>query len=267
MRGPRRATPSTPTGATSPCSARARRDGRDPRRARDRCARPDVRRHRPRLGEPRRVALRLRRHHRGDRGRRRGYPESDELGMADLVRPLHPAQWGRLRLRRSGAGTWLGRGRRRPSPACRPVGAPSSIGSPTRWCCAVAEGRFDVVDAGLARAFELLDATSGAQFIGPIHAAAAERELWRHRPREALALAERGIDWLAPTEDWVQTMRLCRVAVWAAARPGRSRHERRATPPGSTTHVPVSPALPRGWTSSTPGSRAPAAVASWPPTG
>ena len=81
----------------------------------------------------------------------------------------------------------------------------------------VAEGRFDVVDAGLTRAFELLDATSGAQFIGPIHAAAAERELWRHRPREALALAERGIDWLAPTEDWVQTMRLCRVAVWAAA--------------------------------------------------
>jgi DNA-binding NarL/FixJ family response regulator len=81
----------------------------------------------------------------------------------------------------------------------------------------VAEGRFDVVDAGLARAFELLDSSSGAQFIGPIHAAAAERELWRHRPREALALAERGIDWLAPTEDWVQTMRLCRVAVWATA--------------------------------------------------
>ena len=81
----------------------------------------------------------------------------------------------------------------------------------------VAEGSFDIVDAGLARAFELLDATSGAQFIGPIHAAAAERELWRHRPLEALALAERGIDWMAPTEDGVQTMRLCRVAVWAAA--------------------------------------------------
>ena len=81
----------------------------------------------------------------------------------------------------------------------------------------VAEGSFDTVDAGLARAFDLLHATSGAQFIGPIHAAAAERELWRHRPLEALALAERGIDWMAATEDWVQTMRLCRVAVWAAA--------------------------------------------------
>ena len=81
----------------------------------------------------------------------------------------------------------------------------------------VAEGSFDIVDAGLARASTLLDATSGAQFIGPIHAAAAERELWRHRPLEALALAERGIDWMAPSEDGIQTLRLCRVAVWAAA--------------------------------------------------
>ena len=81
----------------------------------------------------------------------------------------------------------------------------------------VAEGAFDVVDAGLARAFTLLDVTSSAQFIGPIHAAAAERELWRHRPLEALALAERGIEWMAPSEDGIQTLRLCRVAVWAAA--------------------------------------------------
>ena len=81
----------------------------------------------------------------------------------------------------------------------------------------VAEGSFDVVDAALLRAFELLEPTSGAQFIGPIHAAAAERELWRRRPLEALELAERGIAWMATTEDAVQSMRLGRVATWAAA--------------------------------------------------
>ena len=80
----------------------------------------------------------------------------------------------------------------------------------------VAVGAFDVVDAALERAFELLEPTSGAQFIGPIHAAAAERELWRRRPLEALQLAERGIAWMAETEDAVQTMRLCRVGLWAA---------------------------------------------------
>ena len=80
----------------------------------------------------------------------------------------------------------------------------------------VGEGRFDVVDPGLQRAFELLEPTSGAQFIGPIHAAAAERELWRRRPVEALRLVERGIAWMAETEDAVQTMRLARLGAWAA---------------------------------------------------
>jgi len=81
----------------------------------------------------------------------------------------------------------------------------------------VADGSFEIADAGIARAFELLEATSGAQFIGPIHAATAERELWRHRPLEALAAAERGVEWMKATEDVVQTMRLCRVGAWAAA--------------------------------------------------
>jgi DNA-binding CsgD family transcriptional regulator len=94
----------------------------------------------------------------------------------------------------------------------------------------VAEGRFDIVEPGLTRAFDLLHETSGAQFVGPIHAAAAERELWRHRPLEALTLAERGIDWLAPTEDWVQTMRLCRVAAWAAADLGEAARATRDVP-------------------------------------
>ena len=107
----------------------------------------------------------------------------------------------------------------------------------------VAEGSFDIVDAGLARAFDLLHATSGAQFIGPIHAAAAERELWRHRPLEALALAERGIDWMAATEDWVQTMRLCRVAVWAAADLAEAARATRDSGAVSTTRVSASPAL------------------------
>jgi DNA-binding CsgD family transcriptional regulator len=80
----------------------------------------------------------------------------------------------------------------------------------------VAEGRFDIVDAALQRAFELLEPTSGAQFVGPIHAAAAERELWRRRPLEALRLVERGIAWMAETEDAVQTMRLARLGTWAA---------------------------------------------------
>jgi DNA-binding CsgD family transcriptional regulator/tetratricopeptide (TPR) repeat protein len=80
----------------------------------------------------------------------------------------------------------------------------------------VAEGAFDTFDTGLARAFELLEPTSGAQFIGPIHAAAAERELWRRRPLEALQLVERGIAWMAETEDAVQTMRLARLGTWAA---------------------------------------------------
>jgi len=80
----------------------------------------------------------------------------------------------------------------------------------------VAEGRFDVVDTSLQRAFELLEPNLGAQFVGPIHAAAAERELWRRRPLEALQLVERGIAWMAETEDAVQTMRLGRLGIWAA---------------------------------------------------
>ena len=167
----------------------------------------------------------------------------------------------------SGAGTWPGRGRRRPSRACRPAGARSSTASPTRWCCTSRKAGSTSSTPGSPGRSTLLDATSGAQFIGPIHAAAAERELWRHRPLEALALAERGIDWLAPTEDWVQTMRLCRVAVWAAADLGEAARATRDAAGIDGRRAAVSPAWPRGWTSSRLVSRAPAVVASWPPTG
>ena len=80
----------------------------------------------------------------------------------------------------------------------------------------MAVGSFDIVDAGLARSFELLEPASGAQFIGPINASAAEVALWRRRPAEALEAAERGLDWMLSTEDSVQTMRLCRLGAWAA---------------------------------------------------
>ncbi len=145
-----------------------------------------------------------------------GIRTSDELGMADL--------YGHY-IRLNGAVCAYAVGR---WDLARTWAEEAVARAPTGWGAElyrfantlvlhVAEGSFETVDAGLARAFDLLHATSGAQFIGPIHAAAAERELWRHRPLDALALAERGIDWMAATEDWVQTMRLCRVAVWAAA--------------------------------------------------
>ena len=195
-----------------------------------------------------------------------GIRTSDELGMADL--------YGHY-IRLNGAVCAYAVGR---WDLARTWAEEAVARAPTGWGAElyrfantlvlhVAEGSFDIVDAGLARAFDLLHATSGAQFIGPIHAAAAERELWRHRPLEALALAERGIDWMAPTEDWVQTMRLCRVAVWAAADLGEAA---RATRDSSRDRGRTCPSRPRGRAAGRArgalrGRRA--AVASWPPTG
>jgi DNA-binding NarL/FixJ family response regulator len=81
----------------------------------------------------------------------------------------------------------------------------------------VAEGSFEAADPWLERAFELMEPMSGAQFIGPIHAAAAERDLWRRRPLEALQASERALAWMAETDDTIQSMRVCRLAAWAAA--------------------------------------------------
>jgi DNA-binding CsgD family transcriptional regulator/tetratricopeptide (TPR) repeat protein len=81
----------------------------------------------------------------------------------------------------------------------------------------VGEGSFEAADPWLERAFELLAPGSGAQFIGPIHAAAAERDLWRRRPLEALQASERALAWMAETDDAIQSMRLCRLGAWAAA--------------------------------------------------
>ena len=80
----------------------------------------------------------------------------------------------------------------------------------------VGEGSFEAADPWLERAFELMEPTSGAQFIGPINAAAAERDLWRRRPLEALQAAERGLAWMAETDDAIQSMRLSRLGAWAA---------------------------------------------------
>ena len=87
-------------------------------------------------------------------------------------------------------------------------------------------------DAGLERAYELIDDVSEAQFMGPIHTAGAERELWRHAPRLAMALIERALDSLVGTDDQVETAHLCRFGAWAAADladEGRAAHQASAT--------------------------------------
>ena len=75
----------------------------------------------------------------------------------------------------------------------------------------------ETADAGLERAYELIDDVSEAQFMGPVHTAGAERELWRHAPRVALGLIERALDALAATDDQIETTHLCRIGAWAAA--------------------------------------------------
>ena len=109
------------------------------------------------------------------------------------------------------------------SRAVSPLGEPAAARQP---------GIRAAADAGLERAFELIDDVSEAQFMGPIHTAGAERELWRHAPRLALALIERALDSLVGTDDQVETAHLCRIGAWAAAdladegRAARTRHQR-----------------------------------------
>jgi DNA-binding CsgD family transcriptional regulator/tetratricopeptide (TPR) repeat protein len=81
----------------------------------------------------------------------------------------------------------------------------------------VGRGSFELADAGLARAVELIDEVPGAQFSAPIDAAAAERELWRHEPRAALERVEQGLERLAATDNRGGTAHLCRIGAWAAA--------------------------------------------------
>lgn len=79
----------------------------------------------------------------------------------------------------------------------------------------VGSGAFEEADDGLPLALDLIHDVLGAQFTGPIHAAAAERELWRHEPRTALEFIERGLEQLQVTHDWFETARLCRLGAWA----------------------------------------------------
>ena len=79
----------------------------------------------------------------------------------------------------------------------------------------VGSGAFEEADEALPRALDLIHDVLGAQFTGPIHGAAAERELWRHEPRAALAYVERGLDQLQVTHDWFETARLSRLGAWA----------------------------------------------------
>ena len=65
----------------------------------------------------------------------------------------------------------------------------------------VGQGSFETADIGIARGAALLDSNPGAQFIGPVHAAASERALWRHAPQDALQSAVAGLVLLADTED------------------------------------------------------------------
>ena len=75
----------------------------------------------------------------------------------------------------------------------------------------------EAADTGLERADELINDVSEAQFMGPVHTAGAERELWRHAPGAALAYIGRGLDSLVGTDDQVETAHLCRIGAWAAA--------------------------------------------------
>ena len=77
-------------------------------------------------------------------------------------------------------------------------------------------GSFEEADEGIERGLELIRHVIGAQFSGPIHGAAVERELWRHDPRAAVEFVDRGMSLLADTADWMETWRLCRVGAWAA---------------------------------------------------
>jgi DNA-binding CsgD family transcriptional regulator len=81
----------------------------------------------------------------------------------------------------------------------------------------VGEGSFEAADIGIARGLALLDNNPGAQFIGPVHVAAAERALWRRAPLEALELALAGMRLVGNTDDRVHRLRLCRIGAWAAA--------------------------------------------------
>ena len=81
----------------------------------------------------------------------------------------------------------------------------------------VGRGDWPAADAALEAAEALADQGHGAQFIGPVHAADAERLLWRGDPRAALTTVERGLALLEGTGDRLETARLCRVGAWAAA--------------------------------------------------
>jgi DNA-binding CsgD family transcriptional regulator/tetratricopeptide (TPR) repeat protein len=81
----------------------------------------------------------------------------------------------------------------------------------------VGEGAMDPADTAIARAFALIGDNPDAQFVGPVHAAAAERELWLHEPRAALDIVERGVARLAETDDVYWACHLSRIGAWAAA--------------------------------------------------
>ena len=164
-----------------------RRHGRDPRSARDRARDPDLGRHRPRLREPGRVALRLRRRPaRRSKSRPMGIRDERRARDGHVLTVTTSGSTERSARTRSGAGTSPARGRRRPSPGCRPAGVRSSTASPTRWSCTSRKAASTSSTQGSPGRSSCWTRHSGAQFIGPIHAAAAERELWRHRPLEAL---------------------------------------------------------------------------------
>jgi DNA-binding CsgD family transcriptional regulator/tetratricopeptide (TPR) repeat protein len=81
----------------------------------------------------------------------------------------------------------------------------------------VGQGSIADADAGIGRAMELLNPDSGSQYIGPIRAAAAERELWGRHPRAAIEHVDAGLAPLAGTDDRMETALLCRIGAWAAA--------------------------------------------------
>ena len=78
-------------------------------------------------------------------------------------------------------------------------------------------GDWPRADAAIDEALGLAQQDRGAQFTGPVHGAMAERALWAGDPRAALEVVERGLGYLAPTNDRLETAKLCRVGAWAAA--------------------------------------------------
>jgi DNA-binding NarL/FixJ family response regulator len=81
----------------------------------------------------------------------------------------------------------------------------------------VGSGDWGRADAAIDEALGLAQQDRGAQFTGPVHAAIAERALWGGDPSAALDAVERGLTYLAPTNDRLETARLCRMGAWAVA--------------------------------------------------